>query len=58
MTRKEFLIVMIATLVTVVSWVVFGIIHARAEIKETPNLEELTRPISPNFDLEGLDLNE
>lgn len=55
MNKKEFLIIAIATLITVIGWVVFDIIHARYEIKTTPNLEELARPIDPNFDLQGLE---
>lgn len=51
MLSKEFLTIAIATLITVASWVTFDIIHSRAQIKTTPNIEELTRPISPDFDL-------
>jgi hypothetical protein len=58
MNRKEFLVFAIATLITVAAWVVFDIIHSRAEIKPTPNLEELTRPINPELDVSGLQLNE
>ena len=59
MNRKEFLIIAIATLITIASWVTFDIIHKTAQIKTTPNLEELTRPINPEFDLQGLsELNE
>ncbi len=55
MNKKEFLIVTIATLITVIGWVAFDIIHSRYQIKNTPNLEELTRPIDPNFNLQGLE---
>lgn len=59
MLSKEFLIIAITTLITIASWVTFDIIHSRTQVKTTSNIEELTRPINPNFDLEGFNqLNE
>jgi hypothetical protein len=49
MTRKEFLIIAIATLITIIAWVSFDILHARAIVKPTPDVEDAITPIDPNF---------
>ena len=54
MTRKEFLIISIATLITVIAWVVFDILHARAQVKIPDNIKEVIEPINPNFDVSGI----
>lgn len=53
--KKESLLIAIATLITVIAWVVFDIIHAGAQIQTPPNLEELASPIEPNFDLSAVE---
>lgn len=50
MTKKEWLIVAILTFITVCSWVVFNILHARAEVEISPKLQEATTPLNPDFD--------
>lgn len=54
MNRKEFLVVAIATLITVIAWVVFDIIHARQSTEISPKLQEVINPIDPNFDTGAL----
>lgn len=52
MTRKEFLIVAIVTLLTIIGWVTFNIIHARSQVQIPANIQEIIEPINPNFDLQ------
>ncbi len=54
MTRKEFLIIAVATFITVISWVVFDILHKRSQVEISPKTQEVIEPLDPNFDLEGL----
>lgn len=54
MTRKEFVAVAIATLITVMAWMIFDIIHARSKVEISPKVKEFTEPINPQFDLEVL----
>lgn len=54
MTKKEWLIAAILTLITVLAWVVFDIIHARSSVEIPQNLKEVIEPINPNFDTKGL----
>lgn len=54
MTRKEFLIISIATLITVIAWVVFDILHARAQVQIQADVKEVIEPINPNFDVSGI----
>lgn len=49
MTKKEFLIVAILTLITVCAWAVFDILHARAQVEIPPKTRELIEPITPGF---------
>lgn len=51
MNRKEFLVVAIATLITIIAWVVFDIIHKRATVSLSPNVQENIKPIDPNFNI-------
>ena len=55
MSSKEFLIIVIATFITVVGWVVFDIIHKRAAVEIPANIQEIITPVEPNFDLEGIE---
>lgn len=54
MTKKGYLLVAIVTLITIVLWVVFEVIHKRSEITIPQDVEKLTEPIDPNFNLEGI----
>ncbi len=51
MTRKEFLLIIIATLITVIAWAVFDIIHKRSAVHLPPNIQNIIEPIDPNFNL-------
>lgn len=54
MTRKEWLIAAIMTLVTIVAWVTTDIIHTRSEVQIPQKLQEVIEPIDPNFNIESL----
>lgn len=54
MTRKEWLIAAILTFVTILAWVVFDIIHARAQVEVPQNIQAVIEPINPNFNIESL----
>lgn len=55
MTKKGYLIVAIATLITVVGWVIFDIIHARSNVQVPADLEKLVEPLDPNLDVSILE---
>lgn len=55
MTRKEFVVIAIATLLTIIGWVGFDIYFKREKTQIPPNLQELIEPLNPNFDLSGLE---
>lgn len=52
MDRKSLLIIAIATLITVIAWVVFDIMHAKANVEISPKVQEVIEPINPVFDTE------
>lgn len=54
MSRKEWLIAAILTFITVCAWVIFDIIHARAQVEIPQKLQEVIEPIDPNFNTESL----
>lgn len=56
MSNKQFLYIVIATFITATIWVVFDIIHSRAQVKPPPKIEQLLEPLNPEFDQEALDL--
>ena len=51
MTKKEFLFIAIATLITVIAWVVFDIIHKRSTVQLSSNTQKIIEPIDPNFNV-------
>lgn len=51
MTRKEFLLIAIATLITIIAWVVFDIIHKRSAVQLPPDTQKIIEPIDPNFNV-------
>ncbi len=55
MTKKEWLIAAILTFITVSAWVVFDILHARAKVEIPPKVQGVIEPISPEFNLSGLE---
>lgn len=56
MIKKEFLVIAIATFMTICAWVIFDILYARNEITISPQLQEVIEPLDPNFDITTLDL--
>lgn len=55
MTGKGLLIIVIATLITVIAWVGFDIYYKREKAQIPPNIQELIESINPNFDLSGVE---
>lgn len=54
MTKKGYLLVAIATLITIILWVVFDVMHKSSKEAPSSDIEKLTEPIDPKFDLEGI----
>lgn len=54
MTAKQVFFIVLITFITVVAWVVFDILHSRAEVRPTPQVQELLEPVDPNFDTSGM----
>ena len=54
MIKKQWLVVTILTFVTIIAWVAFDILHTQSEVTIPTELQELTEPISPEFDISGL----
>ncbi|TSC87557.1 MAG: Uncharacterized protein G01um10147_535 [Microgenomates group bacterium Gr01-1014_7] len=54
MSRKEWLVAAILTFLTICAWVVFDILHTRAQVEIPSKTKELIEPISPEFDISGL----
>jgi len=58
MDRKSLFIISIATLITVVIWVVADIYHARSKVEISAKLQEVIEPLTPNFDDTAIKLLE
>ncbi len=56
MDRKFLFIVAVATLATVVIWVLADVLHARANVQISPSIQKATEPLDPNFDPNALNL--
>lgn len=50
MTSKQFLIIIIATLITVLIWFAVDIYRSRSQVKVSPEVQQLLEPVNPNFD--------
>ncbi len=57
MNRKEWLIATILTLITIVSWVIFDILHTRSTVEISPKVQEIITPIDPNLNTSSLESN-
>ena len=55
MTKKEWLIAAILTFTTICAWVVFDILHTTTKVEVSQELQQLTEPISPDFNTKGLE---
>lgn len=58
MTRKEWLIAVILTFTTLCAWVIFDILHTRAQVEISPKIQEVIEPINPNFNTRSLESNQ
>ncbi|MBI2019298.1 hypothetical protein HYS95_01345 [Candidatus Daviesbacteria bacterium] len=55
MTRKEWLIAAIFTFILIVAWVIFDVLHTRAEVEVPQKVQEVIEPINPNFNIQVLE---
>lgn len=55
MIRKQWLIVAIISFITICAWVVFDILHNTAKVGISPQVQDVIAPISPDFDIKGLE---
>lgn len=55
MIKKEWLIAVILTFITVCAWVIFDIIHARAQVEPSPEIKAVIDPVNPQFNLKALE---
>lgn len=55
MDKKQWLIAMILTFITICFWVGFEILHKRSETQITPEVKELIESINPNIDLTAIE---
>lgn len=52
--NKGFLVIAIATLITVIAWVGFDIYNKLPKVNIPANIQDLIAPIETNFDLGGV----
>lgn len=50
MTGKQFLVIIIATLITVLIWFAVDIYRSKTQVKISPEVQQLLEPVNPNFD--------
>lgn len=55
MIKKQWLVATILTFATICAWVIFDIIHTRQQVEIPQNLQQTIEPISPEFNLKGLE---
>lgn len=53
-TKKEWLIAVILTFITLCAWVIFDILHTRSQVEISPKIQEVIESISPQFNTDGL----
>ena len=56
MDRKSIFIIAIATLITIIGWVLADVLHARSNVSEPANIQQATQPLDPNFDQAAIKL--
>ena len=54
MTKKEWLVAVIITFITICAWVVFDIYHARSQVEIPPKTKEVIEPINPELNTGAL----
>lgn len=52
--RKEFLVIAIATLATIIAWAIFDIIHKSAGVSLPANVQQIIEPIDPKFNIDAI----
>lgn len=55
MTKKGWLIATILTFITICAWVIFDVLHVRAQVSISPKVQEIIEPISPDFDTSSIE---
>lgn len=55
MTKKEWLIAAVLTLITVLAWMSFDVLHARAKVEIPQKVQDIIEPISPDFNTKSLE---
>lgn len=55
MNRKDVLIIIIITFITICAWVIFDILHTRSQVELPSKLQEVIEPINPNLDLGAIE---
>lgn len=55
MTRKEWLIATILTFITICAWVIFDILHARAQVEIPSETQQLIEPINPELNTSAVE---
>lgn len=51
MSGKQFLYVIIATLITILIWFGVDIYHSRNTVQISPEIQQVLEPVNPNFDI-------
>lgn len=54
MTKKEWLIAAVLTFITICAWVIFDVIHTRAQVEIPQKLQEVIEPINPEFNTQWI----
>lgn len=54
MNNKPFLYIIIATITTILIWVVLDIMHSQSKVQIPPEVKQLLEPINPAFDQEAI----
>lgn len=54
MTKKEWLVAAILTFITILSWVIFDILHTRSQVEIPAKIQEQIEPINPEFNTQIL----
>lgn len=56
MTKKEWLVAAILTFITICAWVLFNILHTRAQVEVPQKTQEIIEPINPELNTKVLEL--
>lgn len=56
MDRKLLFIIAVATLITIITWVIADVLHARAAVEPSAEVQQVIQPLDPNFDSEAIKL--